>query len=54
MVTEADKGETKIKPTSTSKLHLLEWIKSAQDIVESKGSIMEKSFSVVGITNKST
>ena len=31
---------------------LLGWIKTAQDIVESKGTIVSKSFKVAGITNR--
>ena len=51
MVEEADKGVPKIKPPSKSQL--LEWIKIAQDIIESKPAMMKKSFLVAGISNAS-
>ena len=52
MVAEADKGVSKIKPPP--KLNLLEWIKAAQEKIESKGTIVSKSFLVAGITNSET
>ena len=52
MVAEADKGVSKIKPPPKS--NLLEWIKAAQEKIESKGTIVKKSFMVAGITNSET
>ena len=52
MVAEADKGVSKIKPPPKS--NLLEWIKAAQEKIESKGTIVSKSFLVAGITNSET
>jgi len=51
MIEETDKSMQKIKPPS--KLLLLEWIKRAQNIIESKPSIVKKSFLVAGISNAS-
>ena len=52
MVQEADKGVSKIKPPPKS--NLLEWIKAAQEKIESKGTIVSKSFLVAGITDTET
>ena len=50
MVAEADKGVSEIKPPPKS--NLLEWIKAAQEKIESKGTIVKKSLMVAGITNR--
>ncbi len=47
---ESDNSAFKIKPPS--KLHLLKWILKAQEMIESKGTILTKSFLVTGITKE--
>ena len=50
MVTEAETGVAKISPAS--KAVLMEWIKTAADLVEKKPNTIKKSFQVIGIINK--
>ena len=50
MVTEAETGVAKISPAS--KAVLMEWIKTAADLVEKNPNTIKKSFQVIGIINK--
>ena len=50
MVSEAETGVAKITPAS--KAILMEWIKTAADLVEKKPNTIKKSFEVTGIVNK--
>ena len=49
MLTESEKGNAKIQPPSKSLI--LEWIKAAQDKLESNPVITKKSFLIAGISN---
>ena len=50
MASEAETGVAKITPAS--KAILMEWIKTAADLVEKKPNTITKSFEVTGIVNK--
>lgn len=49
MLAESEKGNEKIQPPSKSLI--LEWIKAAQDKLESNLVIAKKSFLIAGISN---
>ena len=50
MVSEAETSVAKITPAS--KAILMEWVKTAADLVETKPNMIKKSFEVTGIINK--
>ena len=49
MIEESDKSVSKVKPPP--KESLINWILKAQETIESKNSIIKKSFLVTGIAN---
>ena len=49
MLEQSDTGVSKIKPPS--KVHLLQWVKEAQDKISMNKIVIRKSFLVTGISN---